>query len=162
MRILFGVVPRTKDPRRRGRGGYVLVVKGDSSENKRALDLTVYTEHITRVHRESVVPIGPPVQILILSIGIRAPSRRSTLGLISCSHPQQVGVWRIPSRLVIRVNILLVHERNLQQVATQTGHGAYCVSSPLRFAPSALILVLGHGHVRTGVECSKQEYPHKK
>ncbi len=38
----------------------------------------------TRVHRESVARIGPPVRILILTIVIRASSLKSTLGLISC------------------------------------------------------------------------------
>jgi hypothetical protein len=90
----------------------------------------------TSVHRELVMQIRPPVQLIILSIGIRDPSRESTEGLISCLHSQHVGIWRIQSRLVIRVNILLVHKRNLQQVATQTGRGAYCISSPLRFVTS--------------------------
>ncbi len=81
----------------------------------------------TRVHQESVARIGPPMQILILSIGIHTPNCESTVGLVSCSHSQDKGVWRIPSRLVIRVNILLVRERNLQQVATQTGRGGYCI-----------------------------------
>jgi hypothetical protein len=115
----------------------------------------------TRVHRESVARIGPPVRILILSIVICACSRESTLGLISCSRSSASRRMEIPSRLVIRVKILLVHERNLQQAATQTGRGAYCMCPPLQFAPSARILVLGHGHVCTGVECREREYPTK-
>jgi hypothetical protein len=93
---------------------------------------------------------GPPVQIIVHIIEIRDLSRKSTVGLISCLHSQHLGVWSAPSKLVIRVNILLVQGCNLQQVTTQTGHGAYCISSPLRYAPSVRILVLGQGHdVRT-------------
>jgi hypothetical protein len=128
---------------------------------RRAIWVCRRTSAFTRVHRKSVARIRPPVWILILSIGIRAPSCESTVALISCSHAQHVGVWRIGSRLVIRVNILLVLKHNLQQVATQTSRGAYCISSPLRFAPSARILVLGHGLICTGVEFRKQEYPMK-
>ncbi len=76
-----------------------------------------------RVHCKSVTHTRPPAKIIILSIGIRNYSSESTVGLISCLHSQHVGIWRIPSRLVIRVNILLVQECNLQQVTTQATHG---------------------------------------
>jgi hypothetical protein len=97
--------------------------------------LQVTTVSNTSVHSKSITHIEPPMQILILSIGIRDPNRESTVQLISCLHSQHIGVWRILLRLVICVNILLVQECNLQQVTTQTSDGSYCIS-PLKYALS--------------------------
>jgi hypothetical protein len=67
----------------------------------------------TSVHCESVKRIRPPVQIVILSIGIRNLNRESTVGFISCSHSQHVGVWRIPSKISTPDHLLLESAPNL-------------------------------------------------